>query len=356
MIIFSPQYGLQDDSHAGGEFYDFMTLTGLAERGHKIVILVPYKNKLKYRHENLFVHKLPIPLIHVSYLYNIWVFIYAIILHRKYNFDLIRVHSPYYTGLGALLYKKLCNRAMKVVATYHHLEKRFVWNVIDSLAMSSWDKIVTGSEYTKNNLINSFHCEAGDIEVIYHGIIHYPDLNMKDLLQRQNIAVFCGRLIPRKNVLFLVDVVRKMNDLITLYIIGGGPDREKIEDEIVRSKLSDKIILCGGLSEEEKNNIYDKSKFFLFPSLDEGFGLAPIEAMERGLAVVSSNLGALQEVVGSGGVCLPLDSDTWSKKIKYLIDTPTKLEEMSLLSKERASFFTWSKSVETFEKVLLMTR
>lgn len=106
MIICSPQYGLKQNSNAGGEVYDEMVLKGLADLGNKIEIILPYGKNYDKNQKNWEVYNLSIPYIHYSYLYNLAIFPKLYRIHKKTNFKILRVHSPYFVGIGAWLFKK----------------------------------------------------------------------------------------------------------------------------------------------------------------------------------------------------------------------------------------------------------
>ena len=115
--ICSPQLGLNPNSDLGGEVHDHFVLQSLAKNGHKIFIYLP-KDRPYQRHHNIIVARAPIK--HIpAILFNFLVIPYLFRTYKKEKFDILRVHNPYFVGLGALIFKIF--HPQVPIATIHHL-------------------------------------------------------------------------------------------------------------------------------------------------------------------------------------------------------------------------------------------
>jgi glycosyltransferase involved in cell wall biosynthesis len=229
MIICSPQYGLRHNSFVGGEVYDEKILKGLADKGHKIEIILPYKKTYDKTQKNWNVTFVPIPFLHYSYLFNFATIPLLVKIYKKTKFDVLRVHSPYLTGIGAFIFKKLFAKNIKVVATYHHLENKILFNIIDKFIANKWDLIITVSKFTKSQLIEKYKIDPDKIIVAYNGVDKKYIPGEKDQktinkykLNGKFVLVFCGTISKRKNVIFLLDVMAKLKGGSTVLVVVGG--------------------------------------------------------------------------------------------------------------------------------------
>ena len=357
MVICPPQYGLSPNSDAGGEIYDEQILKGLANRGHKIEIILPYQKPYATGQHNWCVHRLPLPFIHYSYLFNLAIIPRLLSIYKKTGFRVLRVHSPYYVGLGAFLFKKIFAPRTKLVATYFHLEKRVGFNLIDSWLIRKWDGIITVSQFTKEAIVKKYGLDKSKITVIYPGTgdnfpINYREKTVKSEKENPQ-AVFCGLLIKRKNIGFLLKIAREIKDEnFKLFIIGRGPERKKLERQAKKMGLEDKVTFTGYLNDQEKTKIIKSSDVFLFPSLMEGFGMAPLEAMSLGVPAIVSNRGALPEAAGKGATVLDLDVDLWAKEVVKIWKNPELKTKLSQKARKRSEEFGWRKSVDKTEEFI----
>ncbi len=354
MILCSPQYGLKPNSNAGGEVYDEKILKGLADKGVEIEIILPYKRLYDTSQKNWCVHYLPIPFIHRSYLFNFAIIPQLISIYKKTHFDILRIHSPYYVGIGAWLFKKLFAPKVKLVASYLHFEEKFLFNLIDYFFIRSWDHILTISQSTKRVLTDRYKIPENKINITSPGISdEYFSKCKKSFDNPIPSLVFCGFLNPRKNVRFLIEILNDLTDQNSkLTIIGDGPQKTELKKIAADLKVSHRIIFTGYLSMEEKLKLINKADIFLFPSLMEGFGMSPVEAMACGIPTIVSDRGALPEVVGDGAMALPLDKNVWIKAINHLIVDKELRKSWSQKAISRANKFKWQNGIDETYKLL----
>lgn len=179
---------------------------------------------------------------------------------------------------------------------------------------------------------------------------------------RANQLVMAGRLVPQKGHLVAIRAfsrVVKHNRSLYLTIIGDGPYRARIDSEITRCQLNGRVEVKGWVTEKEKWKILRSARLFLFPSLEEGFGIALLEAMSVGLPVVCSDLPVFREFFKTGynGIAVPPgDAGKLAEAIAWLLDQPPLMKEMSKRNKQIAQRYSWPKVAKRLENVLLDTR
>ena len=170
-----------------------------------------------------------------------------------------------------------------------------------------------------------------------------------------------GLFIPRKNPLFLVDVLRslqKTNPDIVLAYWGKGPLKEDIVKKAQELGIRDKITFIEPVFGPAKSKIHNLADIFVHPALDEGFALAPLEAMACAKPVIMNDSHSAQEAVAhgyNGYLCKTGNSASWRNAIKTLLDNPKKRKTFSKNSLKKAKKeFNWSMAVDTHLKVMNM--
>jgi glycosyltransferase involved in cell wall biosynthesis len=157
---------------------------------------------------------------------------------------------------------------------------------------------------------------------------------------------------PRKNIGTLLEAYGLLREgggeVPDLVIIGGrgwrGED-EKIERIIEKLKLRDAVKLLGYVERGAMPALYSAATLFVFPSLYEGFGLPPIEAMACGLPVICSNAPSLPEVVGDAALLVPpRDAACMAGEMRKLIDDAALRQELKQQGLARAKHFTWAET------------
>ncbi|MDD5399887.1 MAG: glycosyltransferase family 1 protein [Sulfurimonas sp.] len=230
------------------------------------------------------------------------------------------------------------------------------------------DHIITGSNFTKQEIIDYMQIPQDKISVIYHGVNHelykpYPQNELQDTKAKfdlpKKFLLFVGSIEPRKNLLTLLKAYNLLtNDEkgeLPLILVGfKGWENREIMQEIQKNR--DFIRYLGFVSDSELAHIYNLATVFIYPSLYEGFGLPPLEAMACGTPVIVSSVASLPEVCGDAALYVePTDELDIKNKILVIAKDEKLREELSQKSKTQAAFFSWEKSAaehfEVFEKV-----
>ncbi len=157
-------------------------------------------------------------------------------------------------------------------------------------------------------------------------------------------------LEPRKNIGTLIKsfadliLLEKIDDLSLVLTGTKGWDYESIYSEIENTRsLKDKIILTGYVDDCDLSPLYTGALAFVYPSLYEGFGLPPLEAMQCGTPVITSKTSSLPEVVGAAGILIdPRSSDEISHAILEIYNSSSLQEKLSMDALQRSREFTWA--------------
>ena len=217
-------------------------------------------------------------------------------------------------------------------------------------------KIITVSQFTKDELITLLGVPENRIKVIYEGVTNNFKPRSSEIvakkLKKYNLPpngyiLSVGTIEPRKNIQSLLHAYMNLPDSLKtqwpLVIVGmdGWKNREifkKMENLAAKGELQ----ILDYVSDEILPYIYAGASLFVYPSLYEGFGLPPLEAMACGVPVIVSNKASLPEVVGKAGIIVdPEDIGLLTKTINSILEDSKKRHEMSIEGLQRAKQFSW---------------
>ena len=183
-------------------------------------------------------------------------------------------------------------------------------------------RILAVSQFTKNEIEKLFGIPSWHIQVVYNAIDerflrgHASEADRQLLAERYLVAypflLYAGRISPHKNLVRIIEAfsalkteLEKESKYPDLKLIIIGDELSKNPDlrrTVIRSGVQNDVRFMGFVPIEMLRVFYDAAKVFVFPSLYEGFGLPPLEAMAHGTPVVTSNASSLPEVVGNAAV------------------------------------------------------
>lgn len=172
-----------------------------------------------------------------------------------------------------------------------------------------------------------------------------------------DFLLFVGTLEPRKNLAALIEayvsVLGEITSPLQLVIAGQkGWLTDDIFASVERAGLSDRVVFTGYLSDEELCALYSSCRAFVYPSVYEGFGLPPLEAMACGAACIVGCIPSLAEVVGDGALLVdPKDTAMLSRTIIRLLQDEGLRRSLSANAVERASEFSWERTAMLMREV-----
>jgi glycosyltransferase involved in cell wall biosynthesis len=228
------------------------------------------------------------------------------------------------------------------------------------------ERIITISEYSKKDIIKHLGYPENKISIVYPAVDHDIYYVKRDreiikklgILDTHKVILYVGSEQPRKNVPFLLEAISQLKKRIPeikLLKIGNSQvpgAREKLVELIETLGLQEEVIFVGYVSENDITKYYNAADLFVYPSLYEGFGMPPLEAMACGTPVVTSNVTSLPEVVADAAITIDPHEVNAFVEAMYKVLTDEKLRE-NMIDKglKRAQLFNWERSAEEMHRV-----
>jgi glycosyltransferase involved in cell wall biosynthesis len=228
-------------------------------------------------------------------------------------------------------------------------------------------RIFAVSHFTKGEVEKLFAIKSDRIEVIYNAIDqrflsgHASDADRLFLAERYQVTypflLYAGKISPHKNLVRIIEAFSALKADLTkhdlfpdlkLIIIGDEVSKHPdLRRTVVRGGVHNDVRFLGFVPIEVLRIFYDAAKVFVFPSLYEGFGLPPLEAMAHGTPVLTSNTSSIPEVVGDAAVMVNPENvfEMMRALQRVLLDQPLR-ERLRQRGYEQVTKFSWDKSAE----------
>lgn len=231
-------------------------------------------------------------------------------------------------------------------------------------------RIIAISHSTKQDIVRLLAVAEGKVDVVPCGVdkdfqpIENPQL-LDDFRRKrrlpQQIMLFVGTIEPRKNLVSLLEAYSLLRQKMQPppLVIGGprGWHHQEVFAAVEELDLLDSVMFPGYISREELPLWYSAAHCFVYPSLYEGFGLPPLEAMACGTPVITSNASSLPEVVGDAGMLVsPSNAEEIADAMHRLLTDDDLRLEMSEKGLSRSQEFSWRRAaqltVEAYERAM----
>ena len=277
---------------------------------------------------------------------------------RKYKIDLMHFphfnvpifyFKPFIITIHDLILKRFpTQRASTLVPAYYWL-KNLTYQIVILSAIKRAKKIIAVSNYTKNDILKYFKVKSSKIKVIYEGVS--LDSKVKDVSSNnlsKKYLLYVGNAYPHKNLERLILAFNKLiKDESNLYLILVGEIDyfyKKIQNKFLDSK---QIIFTDFVLDKELTALYKNASLYVFPSLYEGFGLPPLEAMSHGVPVICSEASCLPEILGDSAIYFnPQDINDIAEKIKYVLNNKDVQKNLILKGFNQIKKYKWDKMAE----------
>ena len=227
-------------------------------------------------------------------------------------------------------------------------------------------RIFAVSNFSKADTVRLFHVPPEKIEVIYNAIDdsfrlgHASDAEREFIAERYQVntpfLLYAGRISPHKNVVRIIEAFAALKgelskegkfDDLKLIIIGDEVSKHPdLRRASVKAGVQNDVRFLGFVPIDVLRIFYDQAKIFIFPSLYEGFGLPPLEAMAHATPVVTSNTSSIPEVVGNAAVMVNPENvfEIMRALHRVLLDQALR-DKLKARGLEQAGKFSWDASV-----------
>jgi glycosyltransferase involved in cell wall biosynthesis len=296
--------------------------------------------------------------------------------HRITEFLFEDQHMPIETVLGKVdlfhgpIYTRLNNIHGKSVVTVHDLifirEPEIVppgWLAFTKkrigYAMRKADAIITISEFSKSEILDVYKIPEGRVRVIHNGVgkEFFPRTEGIEQLKqeygiRNRYFLYVGAVEPRKNLVNLLNAFQglqpSLRDAYQLVVAGVTRYKDKeLFRRVAELGLENEVVFTGRVPQEILPLLYSGAEIFIYPSLFEGFGMPPLEAMACGTPVIASNRTSVPEVLGDAALFVdPLNPAEITQSIKEILSDSSLRETCRQKGIERARLFSWERNAE----------
>lgn len=225
--------------------------------------------------------------------------------------------------------------------------------------------IVTGSQATADELRFHFPNSRDRLEIVHHGVskeFHPADAEAVAATRRrlgvpdEGYILYVGSIEPRKNLSRLLDAWQalKEEDRQTPPLLLAGPYGWHSRGLLRRIQNLEALGLrrLGRLPESELVAVFQAARVFVYPSVYEGFGLPPLEAMACGVPTLVSNASSLSEIVADAGIRIDAsDTVAWAHAIRQVLRDRPLAEDLRGRALERAAAFSWSRAAAAMRSI-----
>jgi glycosyltransferase involved in cell wall biosynthesis len=227
------------------------------------------------------------------------------------------------------------------------------------------DYITTISQASKDAIVRELNIDKNKITIAYPGVDQsrfYPIKDKNKILNTLNkynlkpgYVLFVSSWYPRKNIPRLIrafNLFKKKTGFQNKLVLVG-----KKSNRVGKLDINKNIICTDYVLNEELLHLYNGAKVFIYPSLEEGFGIPIIEAMACGCPVITSNLSSMPEVVGNAGLLInPFEVKDIVKKLTYITKNKRLCDKLQKAGFKRVIKFTWDncayQTLEVYKKAL----
>jgi alpha-1,3-rhamnosyl/mannosyltransferase len=227
-------------------------------------------------------------------------------------------------------------------------------------------RVLTVSQASKDDILHYLKVPPDKVEVIYNaldttlaGVPTHEDVARvrERFLLTSPFVLYTGNIKPHKNVDRLIEafsILRRSGvEDVKLLIIGDEISKyPNLRRLVHRFQIHQHVRFLGFVPDATLAVLYRLAAVFVFPSLYEGFGLPPLEAMAAGAPVITSNVSSLPEVVGDAAILIdPMDSGAIANAMGRVLGDPALRDDLIRRGRQRVKAFSWERSVARVRQV-----
>ena len=288
-------------------------------------------------------------------------------LLRRHRLDL--VHFPHFNV--PLLYRRpfvvtihdlillrypTVRNTTKSVLTYK--VKFLAYRITIGSAVKRARRILTVSKFTKRDIVSAYPASIGRITVAYEGCdLPLLETGREDLPETgQKSAyhgilkpyfLYVGNAYPHKNLEAFIPLAKRFPGVRFLLVGKEDYFYRRLRVEVLKAGV-DTIVFAGYVPDDDLVRLYLGATGYVFPSLYEGFGLPPLEAMRSGVPVIAANRGSLPEILGDAALFFdPDDAESLFRQVDRVLTDPNTVTEYVAKGREHAAQFRWDDLAKT---------
>jgi glycosyltransferase involved in cell wall biosynthesis len=275
------------------------------------------------------------------------------------------VHETYFARQGSAPHG--CPTVLTVYDMIHEKFKE-LFPATDSesrlkrLSIERADHIICISNNTRKDLLEIFNIDEGKVSVVHLGLEQIRSFNSsrtESMQINRPYLLYVGSRGPYKNFQGLLKALassKRLRDEFDLVAFGSSALTSTEKNLIAELKFRDNQIRHVTGSDEVLGKLYAHAMAYILPSLYEGFGLPPLEAMLHNCPVISSNTSSMPEVIGNAAEYFdPISNEQMANAIERVVFSPTRAEELVKAGQVRHKLFTWEqcakKTMHIYHKI-----
>jgi glycosyltransferase involved in cell wall biosynthesis len=241
--------------------------------------------------------------------------------------------------------------------------KFFFYRLVVSRSAKQAGKIFVPSRFVKNQIINHYRINEKKVVVTYEGVedkfsissFQFPNKEKEKVLKKYQIKkpylLYVGSVYPHKNINRLIKAVKiareKLPKLSLVVVCSRNVFWQRLKKVIHSIKADSYIKLTGFVPDEDLALLYQEATSFVFPSLMEGFGLPPLEAMASSCPVISSRATCLPEIYGQAALFFdPLNPKDIAKKIVTMVSDKKLQNQYRVRGQKKVTEYSWKKMAQ----------
>ena len=236
------------------------------------------------------------------------------------------------------------------------LKQRAYW-LVNFIVPRKSKHVIAISEFTKQDVMKTLHFnrpEKFTVTLESADPMPKPAVPVAEM-QDKKFIMYVGRHQPHKNLDRLIEAHQKLvskHPELFLAIVGKKDKTTELLERKAQDRQYKNILFTGFVSDNQLRWLYEHTACYTFPSLSEGFGLPPLEAMIHGAPVAASNATCIPEVCGDGAVYFnPYDLDDMAQTIDCVISDKRLASELVEKGKKQVAKFSWLRMAEQTLKV-----
>jgi len=214
-------------------------------------------------------------------------------------------------------------------------------------------RVTAPSSHSRSEIVRHLGIDPTRIDVVYPGLIPPPSIPLPPRPLEPAYALYVGATEPHKDVPTAIRAWRHLHDVPLSLAIVGQPGRDHARVEAMAQDSGHRVVVVGRVTDAELEAWYRNAALFIFPSLTEGFGYPPLEAMLRGVPVVAARAASLPEVLGDAALYFEVGQDEeLAGAVRRILDDGELRGRQIEAGRARGAEFTWQRAARGMVQIL----